>query len=570
MKSIIQIFIILLFFPIFSFAQKILPVDDYFKNKGEIYFKIYVSSKKEINDLSNIISIDEKTRPGFFVVYAYANEREFKIFSELNYEYEILPHPGDLLKEPKILTDSKGINSWDSYPAYQTYIDMMNQYQTDYPNQCEIVEIGQSVNNKKILFAKVTSPVISKQPKPKILYSSTIHGDEPAGYVLLLRLIDYFLSSYGNDAALTDILDKYEIWINPLANPDGTYHGGDNTVSGATRNNANSIDLNRNFPDFVSGDHPDSSSWQAENIAFMNFTDTMRFVLSACMHAGAEVVNYPWDTKPQHHADDSWWQYVSKMYADTAKYYGHSGYMTSVTSSGFTNGYAWYTTHGNRQDFMNYYRHCREFTLEISDTKIPDANTLPALWDANYKSLLNYIKEASNGFSGIVTDSASGIPLDATITIPDHDMDNSFVFSDIYNGNYYRPIFQGTYNVSFSHPGYKTKSVSVNTVNGASATRNVQLSVYGSGMGENTCNYSIDLCPNPVKNILEVKFISKSSSYIEINLVNLHGVKINLDKQNFFDGKWLKNYNLSNFSKGFYVLQIITETQNIVNKIVLE
>ncbi len=37
---------------------------------------------------------------------------------------------------------------------------------------------------------------------------------------------------------------------------------------------------------------------------------------------------------------------------------------------GVTNGYDWYTTSGNRQDFMNWYHGCREVTLELAEAKL--------------------------------------------------------------------------------------------------------------------------------------------------------------------------------------------------------
>ena len=57
----------------------------------------------------------------------------------------------------------------------------------------------------------------------------------------------------GSDPQVTRLLDSTVVWINPLANPDGTYHGGNNSVNGAWRYNANSVDLNRNFADPAAG-----------------------------------------------------------------------------------------------------------------------------------------------------------------------------------------------------------------------------------------------------------------------------------------------------------------------------
>jgi carboxypeptidase D len=36
--------------------------------------------------------------------------------------------------------------------------------------------------------------------EPEFMYTSTMHGDETVGYVLMLRLIDYLLTNYGNQS----------------------------------------------------------------------------------------------------------------------------------------------------------------------------------------------------------------------------------------------------------------------------------------------------------------------------------------------------------------------------------
>ena len=74
-----------------------------------------------------------------------------------------------------------------------------------------------------------------------------MHGDELAGYILSLRLIDYILNGYNNNTRLTELVNKIDIWINPLANPDGAYYGGNQDVWSAIRYNSNWVDLNRNY-----------------------------------------------------------------------------------------------------------------------------------------------------------------------------------------------------------------------------------------------------------------------------------------------------------------------------------
>jgi hypothetical protein len=421
----------------------------------EYYFTFKISEPKELESITRVVSIDN-VQDG--TVWAYATEDELAELERLGYVYELLPHPSSLI-EPVMSDFVKGVKAWDVYPTYDAYVDMMYQFATDYPDLCEIVNIGYSVNGRALLFARISDNVTIEENEPEVMYSATMHGDETVGYVLMLRLIDSLLSAYGTDPRITNMVDNMEIWINPLANPDGTYASGNHTVSGATRRNANSVDLNRNFPDPWNGQHPDGNAWQPETVAMMDIAQQQSWVISANHHGGAEVVNYPWDNTITRHADDNWWQYISHLYADTAQTYSPSGYMSGF-NDGITNGYDWYVAPGCRQDYMNYWHGCREATLELSNTKLPSASQLPSFWEWNKRSLLTWLEHAMYGIRGIVTDSATGLPLFATVTVLNHDVDSSRVFTDPDVGDYYRMIYPGTYDLLFTADGYVPKTVS--------------------------------------------------------------------------------------------------------------
>ena len=426
---------------------------EYLKEKGEVYFTFDVQSPKEISTLTKIISIDNVEG---IKIYAYANEKEFNEFIKLNYKYTILPHPGDVVN-PKMGRTIEEIEAWDAYPTYDAYIAMMNQFAANYPTICQIVDAGNTVQGRKILFAKISDNVGVREAEPQFMYSSSMHGDELTGYVLMLRLIDSLLSTYGTNARVTNLVNNVELWINPLANPDGTYKSGNHTVSGATRYNANLVDINRNFPDPADGPHPDGYAWQPETIAMMNIAAHNNFAHSANFHGGTEVVNYPWDTWSRFHADDTWWQFISHQFADTAQANSHPNYM-NLYNDGITNGYAWYRITGGRQDYMTYFRRGREVTFEISDVKLISASLLPAHWYYLRKSLLNFIENVFYGIRGIVTDNL-GNPIKAMVKVNSRDVDNSEIYSDSLTGAYFRMINPGTYSLTFSAPGFISKTI---------------------------------------------------------------------------------------------------------------
>jgi hypothetical protein len=536
-----------------------------YKSDGEQYFRIELKELGLVSQLTKTISVD-KIDFNHNEVYAYANRKEFEKFITLDLPYTILPHPGDLVYEPKMLEkiDIRNINDWDFYPTYEAYVDMMNQYAADYPSLCQIVNIGSTVQGRSLLAAKISHNVGISESEPQFLYTSSIHGDETTGYVLMLRMIDYLLSNYGQNDKVTNLLNNIEIWINPLANPDGTYAGGNNTVNGARRYNANWVDLNRNYPDPKGGPHPDGNDWQIETINFMQLAEDNRFVASVNMHGGAEVCNYPWDTWQKLHPDNNWWVYVCREYADTVHVYSPAGYMTDL-DNGITNGFQWYEVEGGRQDYMTYFRYGREFTLEMSAEKLLPPNQLPAHWEYNYRSLLNYLEQCTYGIKGTVKDSVTNWPLKAKVYVQAHEQDSSWVYSRLPNGNYDRLLYEGNYSVQYSAPGYFPKIINSIEVSNRNATIvDVKLVPEGvGGVGNEVISQAILVYPNPVT--IDKIMINSDFEIIQISILDLTGREL-LTKL-----VMRKTYDLQidNLKNGMYFLKLDTEKGIGIKKIIV-
>ncbi len=528
--------------------------------RGEIYFKFDLSpGKVSLTDLSRIISIDNKKGRE---IYAYANKNEFDRFLEYELEFELLTVPS-MLTQPRMLdVGERGTDDWDYYPTYQQYVAMMEQFAEDYPELCEVVNFGQTVENRDLLAIHISNNLGVDENEPEFFYTSTMHGDEVTGYVLMLRLIDYLLTNYGSDDKVTNLVDNIDIWINPLANPDGTYAGGDNTVWGATRSNANWVDLNRNYRDPQYGDHPDGNPWQPETVAFMNLASAHNFVMSANFHGGAEVVNYPWDVWYRRHADDTWWIYVSRQYADTAHVHSPSGYMTDLID-GITNGYDWYDISGGRQDYMNYFQHCREVTIELSYSKTPSASQLPDFWEYNYRSFLNYMEQTLYGFRGIITNSETGNPIQAKVFIEGHDKDESYVYSSLPVGDYHRPIKAGSYDVTFSTLGYYPQTVeNVTVVDDDILILDIQLVPVGVFNPETEAEKGmVSVYPNPFTNYIVIDTYGEKCN---MSIIGLDG-RIIMDEQPVND---LKTIDLSSLAPGVYMVRVDDGQETVYRKII--
>lgn len=535
------------------------------KTRGEVYFRIPVSviqsNRSLFQNLNSFLSIDRIDKD---YIYAYANSKGFSKFLKLGIKYQLLKPPSMLLSseilKPVPLKDTQ---TWDYYPSYNQYLSIMSQFQTSYPQLCKLVDIGSSVDGRKLLFIHIESNKYSTLNKPQFMYTSTMHGDETTGYVLMLHLIDYLLSNYGKIPQVTNLVDSIDIWINPLANPDGTYAGGNTSVYGATRYNANHVDLNRNYPDPQAGQHPDGNPWQPETIAFMNFAKAHHFVMSCNMHSGNEVANYPWDTWSFLTADNAWWQYVCRQFADSAQAYSPAGYFTDE-NNGITDGYAWYTITGGRQDYMNYFMHDREFTLELSTTKMPKpADTLSYFWNYDYRSFLDYMHQVLDGVRGVVTDSVTGTPIKADVFIDNHDTHNSDVYSDSITGAYFRPIKGGTYSITYSAPGYVSKTLKNVVVKDENyVVENVKIKPSSTGVSQ-------------ISNPSDIPKAFPNPAHESLQFLNLKG-KAEVTIYSFSGKPVLKvtvlpasSLNVEYLPRGIYLVEIKANGQTYIQKILL-
>ena len=508
--------------PFFSFAQSV-NIDSIFQNSGEVYFSFQIDSKEDLNSISSIVSIDHGVElPNMF---AYANKKEFSDFLELNIPFKIEPKPGSLFKDLNMLLslEEKQISDWDFYPSYEVYVEMMYAFETQYPDLCKVSSIGSSVDGRELLVAKITDSLNVSQNEPKILYTSSMHGDEISGFVLSIRLIDYLLSNYESDTRVAKILNNVELWINPLANPDGAYTNNNNSVYNAQRYNANWVDLNRNYPDPEDGTHPDGNSYQPETVAFMSFADSVQFDISSNFHGGAEVANYPWDSWSNFPADYDWWLHVMDEYAAFAQENSDNGYFTSF-DNGITNGYEWYEVNGGRQDYMNYFKHCREFTLEISSSKTPAGQDLPYYWEANYNSFLAYIEQGMYGLHGVITDSLTGEPLFAEVYINNHDTDSSEVYSRLPIGDYHRYLYSGNYSLTYSADGYISKTISsVAITNNETTILDVKLLKNTVGLDSEIIT-DLRVFPQPAISYVTIEGLPKNST--NICVFDIQGKKV--------------------------------------------
>ena len=550
-----RILFFLIFVWLFGNVQAQADLDALMAARGEYFFSLQIQQPEEAAMLTRLCSIDKLEGQKLI---GYANAEQYQQLLAKGYCPRLLTPPS--MREVYAMWDgtNREAYDWDAYPTYEAYQDMMKRYAEDYPERCTYIDCGTLASGRKLMFCRINNG--EPDGKPKFLYTSTMHGDELTGMMLMLRLIDELCTS--DDPRILNLIDQLDIFISPCTNPDGTYHGGNSSVYGARRNNANDVDLNRNYPDFDNGPHPDNHEYQPETLWMMELAEQYPFTMAANFHGGSEVLNYPWDTYQPLHPDDEWWQLVCHEYADLT--HEHDTMYMSGFDNGIVNGYVWYPIYGSRQDYMNYYAQCREVTIECSIPYTPNPSTMPMYWTYNHESMLRYMEQCLYGIHGTVTDSVSGTPLEAEVTILTHDHHGSAVSSHLPAGDYHRPIKGGTYEVTYSCEGYYPKTLTLTVADWETLVQDVQLVPEGYGVEEGGPSIGfgiLTIFPNPTDGTLSVQTLRATSlSTLTYRISNLMG-------QTLLTGQITserQQIDVSNLPKGMYFITFAGETQKFM------
>merc|ERR1711976_978413 len=342
--------------------------------------------------------------------------------------------------------------------------------------------------------------------EPEMKYVANMHGNEVLGRELLLHLADHICSTYlAGDKEMTALVHSTRIHILPSMNPDGwkiaTDHGGKDYLIG--RNNANDVDLNRDFPDLnqvvyegaeennhllreANFDH----RIQPETESVIKMIMDTPFVASANMHGGDLVANYPYDesrtdnpTQYTPSPDDMTFRGLASVYAGNHPRMSNPrtpGCDSEVNEfaqhGGITNGAAWYSVPGGMQDFNYLASNDFEITLELGCDKYPPASSLSGEWADNKKSLLEFIWASHWGIKGVIRDSITGEGIGgATVHVRNitrmdkygrMDSDITHDVTSAIGGDYWRLLTDGEYEMIVEADGYEPQAKLVQISNG--------------------------------------------------------------------------------------------------------
>lgn len=363
-------------------------------------------------------------------------------------------------------------------PASGTLMKHLLDLYNAHPTITRLYNLGPTQDGAyDILAMKVTKNPDVVEAEPKLRIYANIHGDEVGGLMVACDVLDWVLANYATDASAAQLVDESEMWFVPMGNPYGN--------ANRQRGNTTGTDLNR---DFWSPAYPtDPAFTQKETQLLRDLTEAAphrkRFTTSLTFHGGEICFNavYNYTTAP---TSDEPIFFSSRTGgpsggATPAPDGLAAAFQDGCTMPGFwyTNGFDWYQTFGDTNDWA-YNRWTQlDTTVEVTSTKWPDTAQIPTYTAQYRQAVLNYLLKTFQGIHGVMTDADTGDPVDGTVevtatastTLPvPHPY--QAIYTDPAAGDFHRVLQPGTYTVTCKAPGYADTVVTGVVVSADSGT----------------------------------------------------------------------------------------------------
>jgi murein tripeptide amidase MpaA len=203
-----------------------------------------------------------------------------------------------------------GING--AYHSYRELEADMLALQQKYPGLAKVFDIGDSLEKRNIYALKISANVAFDEDEAEVLFLGCHHAREWISVEVPFLFGRYLLENYTTDPEAKRLVDRSEVWIVPLVNPDGleyTIHVYRYWRKNRRDNKDGSygVDLNRNYGYKLGYSNQGSSPYPASEIyrgpqafsepetkAIQAFFLKKNFQGMITYHSFSQVIMYPW------------------------------------------------------------------------------------------------------------------------------------------------------------------------------------------------------------------------------------------------------------------------------------
>lgn len=200
-------------------------------------------------------------------------------------------------------------------PSYLPYPGIIKQLQTweqEAPKLTEVGKYGKTSRGQDIYYIRLTNEQLQLtlddmgggswhiHPKPRLLITACIHGNEPHSTSTVMAYIGSMLAAYGKDEQITKLIDGREIYFVPVVSPD----------SYPNSRHVDGVDPNRDYKNLRS----------APVRAIQQFFNEKKFQAAWSGHTWGRVFLTPWGDNMEPCPDDEAYRQIMGEVAEMCQY----------------------------------------------------------------------------------------------------------------------------------------------------------------------------------------------------------------------------------------------------------
>ena len=310
--------------------------------------------------------------------------------------------------------------------------DQLVRIAAEHPRLALLETIGHSLQQRPMLALRLTGKK-NRRPwmwghhrKPEVLFLATHHAREWVATVMAMRLIDFLIENYGRDRRITHLLDTTQVWIVPVANPDGYQYTFD--VERLWRKNlrdndgdgritiADGVDINRNFDAHWGWDDEGSSpvisdgtyrgsapDSEPETQAVVDFVQAHDFKFVLSYHTYGDLILYPWNWQVQTPSFDD------PIFVAQAGTDDQPAIWDSIIDQGYDPGVGadLYTTNGDFVDWSYTTAGVPGFTVELTLGQDAEGNDIYGFEFPDDETLVDTVFQDNLEFALSLAENAS-------------------------------------------------------------------------------------------------------------------------------------------------------------------
>lgn len=192
---------------------------------------------------------------------------------------------------------------YDEYRDFRAISARLEELAAAHPERVTVHGIGSSLDGRPIWALRIGGATDGATP---MLVNGTQHAREWISAMVTTCVADRLVTEYDTNPAIRQFVDTTELWVVPVANPDGyQYSWSTDRYWRKNRRNGHGVDLNRNFSvawgdagssdrkrsEVYRGEHPFS---EPETIALRDLALREQISLHVDFHSYGQLLLYPW------------------------------------------------------------------------------------------------------------------------------------------------------------------------------------------------------------------------------------------------------------------------------------